>query len=46
MATFAQGEVLGEVIGDSSGGKEEIAAMERRARSLKPKEGATSCDGR
>ncbi len=46
VATFAQGEVLVEVIGDSSGGKEEIAAMERMVRSLEPKEDATSCDGR
>ena len=42
VASFAQGEV----IGDSSGGEEEHAAMERRVRSLKPREDATSCDGR
>ena len=46
VATVAQGEVMVEVLGQSTGGEGERAAMERMVRSLKPKEDATSCDGR
>ena len=46
VATFAQGEVMVEVLGQSTGGEGERAAMERMVRSLKPREDATSCDGR
>ncbi len=45
VATVAQGDVMVEVIGTSTGGEEERAAMERMVMSLKLKEDVTSCDG-